>query len=412
MKDCFRMRWTPAPFTSVLFFILLTIAGLLLDLTPVASVAMSLAWMIAIVCAAMLFSKKENSASSPSATATLASSKGVGILLSAFSLSVALTFFVIYAFDYLAPTTPTETASLFSESAEGIHFLIALLLCGIAYALSDMISQKKFERAITQSIPTLASELSINKMQNKALPDMSLLEDGRAYDIAKIGIFDGKYALPDFYIREIKHLAQDASDDVIRQKSKKAIETLKKLETLPSHSFEILKTEYSYHEDLSLSLTDLLLQFATEHQSKIITIEPLLYKSDGEHSPYVLSLDAIAAATKNSLPKGEYFSIKIQRLGKEPKQGIGYLEDGTMVVVNGGGDYLGKTIKTQFLSQKYSTSGKIIFCNAMSILEEEAQAFSQGTTNSGSSSPMVQRNSNYMIPSQMTSAYYSHESHQ
>ena len=58
-------------------------------------------------------------------------------------------------------------------------------------------------------------------------------------------------------------------------------------------------------------------------------------------------------------------TIKIQRLGKEPKQGVGYLEDGTMVVVNGGGEFLGETIRTQVLSQKYSSSGKIIFCNAL-----------------------------------------------
>ena len=79
----------------------------------------------------------------------------------------------------------------------------------------------------------------------------------------------------------------------------------------------------------------------------------------------VISLETIAAALKPGAQRGEILSIKIQRLGKEPKQGVGYLDDGTMVVVNGGGEFLGQLIRTQVLSQKYSSSGKIIFCNAL-----------------------------------------------
>jgi uncharacterized protein YacL len=61
---------------------------------------------------------------------------------------------------------------------------------------------------------------------------------------------------------------------------------------------------------------------------------------------------------------GEHIKIKIQRYGKEPKQGVGYLEDGTMVVVNGGGEYLGELIEAKVLSVKHTTSGRMIFCNA------------------------------------------------
>jgi uncharacterized protein YacL len=66
---------------------------------------------------------------------------------------------------------------------------------------------------------------------------------------------------------------------------------------------------------------------------------------------------------------GESMKIKIQRLGKEPNQGVGYLEDGTMVVVNGAGDFIGQNIDVQVLSVKHTTSGRMVFCNT---LEEEA----------------------------------------
>jgi uncharacterized protein YacL len=67
---------------------------------------------------------------------------------------------------------------------------------------------------------------------------------------------------------------------------------------------------------------------------------------------------------------GEKLSIKIQRYGKEEKQGVGYLDDGTMVVVNGGGDYIGEVIEVQVLSVKHTASGRMIFCNTI----EEGEA--------------------------------------
>ena len=62
---------------------------------------------------------------------------------------------------------------------------------------------------------------------------------------------------------------------------------------------------------------------------------------------------------------GEFLEVKIQRHGKEARQGVGYLEDGTMVVVNGGGDFIGDSIKGQVLSVKHTSSGRMIFCNAL-----------------------------------------------
>ena len=60
---------------------------------------------------------------------------------------------------------------------------------------------------------------------------------------------------------------------------------------------------------------------------------------------------------------GEQLQLKIQRTGKEPRQGVGYLEDGTMVVINGGGDYIGETCVAQVLSVKHTSSGRMVFCN-------------------------------------------------
>lgn len=79
----------------------------------------------------------------------------------------------------------------------------------------------------------------------------------------------------------------------------------------------------------------------------------------------IINLHLLANALKPITQTGEFLHIKIQRYGKEPRQGVGYLEDGTMVVVNGGAEFIGETIKTQVLSVKHTSSGRMIFCNAM-----------------------------------------------
>src|SRR3989338_9826200 len=78
----------------------------------------------------------------------------------------------------------------------------------------------------------------------------------------------------------------------------------------------------------------------------------------------IINLHNLSNALKPLMQAGEHIKIKIQRYGKEPRQGVGYLDDGTMVVVNGGGQYIRQTIDAQVLSVKHTTSGRVIFCNA------------------------------------------------
>ena len=82
----------------------------------------------------------------------------------------------------------------------------------------------------------------------------------------------------------------------------------------------------------------------------------------------IINIHALSNALKPLMQRGEVMRIKIQRHGKEDRQGVGYLEDGTMVVVNGGGDFIGETITVHVLSVKHTTSGRMIFCN---VAEDE-----------------------------------------
>lgn len=158
----------------------------------------------------------------------------------------------------------------------------------------------------------------------------------------------------------------DDDDELVKERARQAYETYKKLETF---GIQTIKHK-DFDSVFETNFQEGLLSYARAIGGTILSNDSAI-KNGGkaEHADVpVVFIEAVASSFKPALPKGQQFSIKIQRLGKEPKQGIGYLDDRTMVVVNGGGDYLGRMVKTQVLSQKYSSSGKIIFCN---LIEED-----------------------------------------
>jgi uncharacterized protein YacL len=190
--------------------------------------------------------------------------------------------------------------------------------------------------------------------------DISAIEDSRLADLARSGILDHQLVIPSFVLKEIQK-GIDAQDEATKIRFRKCFEQIKRLENMPNLGLAIKEFHTSEADDLGTKLS----RTAKLVGAYILTSEQNTIKQTEEEGVTIISIEAIANAIKPTAQRGEILTIKIQRPGKEPKQGVGYLEDGTMVVVNGGGDFLGETIKTLVLSQKYSSSGKIIFCNAI-----------------------------------------------
>ncbi len=203
------------------------------------------------------------------------------------------------------------------------------------------------------------SALPISKKKQLVL-DLTAIEDPRLIELARSGLLDQSLVIPHFILSEIQK-SFDSPDENVRLRAKRCQEHVKRLESFSELQLEIKEFASSEDEEINSRLV----RAAKSIDGYILSsYEPSQLKAD-EDIPTTISLDTIATALKPGAQRGEILQIKIQRLGKEPKQGVGYLDDGTMVVVNGGGEFLGQTIRTQVLSQKYSSSGKIIFCNAI-----------------------------------------------
>lgn len=210
---------------------------------------------------------------------------------------------------------------------------------------------------IVLSFPFLKIDTKTKK--KKILLDPAALIDSRFFELAQSGLLDESLLLSKTFLNELKDLAE-SSDDAVKTKAKKQLDIVQKLESLPNFNLELIEIQLSSKDQFPKLVT-----FAKELNANILTSDfPKIYQTqlDGVK---VINLNLISQVLKPVTMGGEVMTIKVQRYGKEPRQGVGYLEDGTMVVINGGGEFIGENIKANVLSVKHTSSGRMIFCNVM-----------------------------------------------
>ncbi|MGZ3633830.1 MAG: TRAM domain-containing protein [Parachlamydiaceae bacterium] len=224
-------------------------------------------------------------------------------------------------------------------------------------------------------IPFIKLEPASKKKKDIVI-DSSTLLDTRIIDLALTGLLDNHLIIPRFVLKEF-NLMNEQGDEAAKAKARRGFEVLRKLESIPNLNIRYIETDFPELKDSTTKLSHL----ARIMDASIITADlgrPQQQTSEGIRT---VNIHALSNAFKAIPQSGEYLTIKIQRKGKEPGQGVGYLEDGTMVVVNGGEEFIFDTIRAQILSVKSTSSGRMVFCNAaeddLSEPHELADAVSQ-----------------------------------
>ncbi len=198
------------------------------------------------------------------------------------------------------------------------------------------------------------------------LLDLSALSDPRIIDLAASGLLDRRLILPRFLLKEL-HQQEEERDEGVSHKAKRVLEVVRKLETLPDLHLRFQDTDFPEIKELSGKV----LHLARLLDSDILSADINRVQLAQVEGIRAINIHALSNALKPLMQKGEFLKIKIQRLGKEEMQGVGYLEDGTMVVVNGAGNHIGETIASRVLSVKHTSSGRMIFCNVAENGEED-----------------------------------------
>jgi uncharacterized protein YacL len=186
--------------------------------------------------------------------------------------------------------------------------------------------------------------------------DTSVIIDGRVADICKTGFLEGTLVVPHFVLRELQQIA-DSADSAKRNRGRRGLDVLEKIKSVPGVVVQIVEKDYPDVKEVDLKLIEL----AKELGAKIVTNDFNLNKVSQLRGVDVLNINELANALKPVVLPGETMKVFILKEGKEYNQGVAYLDDGTMVVVDNARRMIGKTIATQVTSVLQTTAGKMIF---------------------------------------------------
>ncbi len=198
------------------------------------------------------------------------------------------------------------------------------------------------------------------KKEVKAIPpkvlDTSVIIDGRIADICKTGFIEGKLVIPEFVLDELRHIA-DSSDDLKRVRGRRGLDILNIIKEELQIEVEISKSDFNDIAEVDMKL----LKLASVLNGKVVTNDFNLNKVAQVQGVEVLNINELANAVKPVAIPGEEMIVQVVKEGKENSQGIAYLDDGTMIVVDGGRKHMGETIRVLVTSVLQTPAGRMIF---------------------------------------------------
>src|SRR6266851_4322340 len=260
----------------------------------------------------------------------------IGVVL---GLVVSLLFTLV-----VSRTSEPEPTKSFIEFAS----LLSLGYLGLAIGTRRGRDLRQVALPGQASIPVPAAPSLLMK-----LVDTSVLIDGRIADICETHFLDGSLGLPRFVLHELQMVA-DSSDSLKRQRGLEVVQRMQKMQGL---EIRVLDDEVAGHAGVDQKLVEL----ARRTGSKIVTNDYNLNKVARVQNIPVLNINELANALKPAVLPGESMRVLILREGKEPSQGVAYLDDGTMVVVDGARRLINRTVDILVTSVHQTPAGKMIF---------------------------------------------------
>jgi uncharacterized protein YacL len=233
-------------------------------------------------------------------------------------------------------------------------FLQVTLLLVLTY-LGIVIGANKGDLLNLQALGGLFGAERAPKRHYKVL-DTSVIIDGRIADICDAGFLDGVVLLPQFVLRELQ-LVADSPDSLKRNRGRRGLDILQRIQKISNVHTQIVEDDYPHIREVDLKLIEL----AKKYEAKIVTNDFNLNKLAQLQGLEVLNINELANVLKPIVLPGEIMRVFILKEGKEPNQGVAYLDDGTMVVVENARRLISRTIDVTVTSVLQTTAGKMIF---------------------------------------------------
>jgi uncharacterized protein YacL len=281
----------------------------------------------------------------------------LGLLIVLFEMRlerISLPRLIGAAFGAILGTISAFLVSLVLSKATMDPFIGIALLIMMTY-LGLVVGARKGDMLNLAALGGVFGGENSSKKSFKIL-DTSVIIDGRIADIAETGFLDGVLVIPQFVLRELQ-LVADSADSMKRNRGRRGLDILQRIQKMAHLNVQIVEEDFPQVREVDMKLIEL----AKVYDCKVITNDFNLNKVAQLHGVEVLNINELANSLKPIVLPGETMRVFILKEGKEYNQGVAYLDDGTMVVVDNAKRMISKTIDISVTSVLQTTAGKMIF---------------------------------------------------
>nr|WP_294681833.1 PIN domain-containing protein [uncultured Anaerotignum sp.] len=234
-----------------------------------------------------------------------------------------------------------------------LNILFGFLGIRVARRKKDDVNVRTLKEVLMTTPPSTAEDSIYGRPK---ILDTSVIIDGRILDLLQTGFIEGKIIIPDFVLEELRHIA-DSADSLKRQRGRRGLDILNEIQKQLAVPVEI----QSFHPAQQMEVDSMLLKMADSMDAFVVTNDFNLNKVAEFQGVRVLNINELSNAVKPVVLPGEEMVVTVIKAGKEAGQGIAYLNDGTMIVVDGGSKHIGETITVIVTSVLQTSAGRMIF---------------------------------------------------
>ena len=291
--------------------------------------------------------------------------KGIIAIIDGFERNIQKLTVTEFLFGTLGLLVGLVFATLIGVPISRIHFVIGPILfilidlIGALVGIKIFIKRKDDILNLLTSIKKNGIRDKKNKHNEKICPkilDTSVIIDGRIFDICQTGFVEGPLVIPGFVLNELRHIS-DSADGLKRNRGRRGLDILNKIQKELSIETQIYEEDFPEIAEVDAKL----LKLAQVLNGKVVTNDFNLNKVAEFQGVPVLNINELANAIKPVLLPGEEMKVMVMKDGKESSQGIAYLDDGTMIVVEGGRKFISEEIMVVVTSVLQTAAGRMIF---------------------------------------------------
>ncbi len=268
---------------------------------------------------------------------------------------------VLLSYLMLQAINPVFDALRMQQYRGGVGMVLTLM---ITYFSSSLLMQTRDDFRFVIPYVEFSREL---KGVRPLILDSSALIDGRVSDVVETKIIDSKMIVPDFVLKEVQDIA-DSQDKNRRTRGRRGLDVLAKLQQMPHAEVSVYDTKKHDGDARTTTVDQRLVELAKDLNGRIVTSDFNLNKVAGVQGVEVINLNDVATSLRPRYLPGDALKVRIIREGEAPGQGVGYLDDGTMVVCEQTRDQIGKEVEVTVTSMLQSSSGRMIFARPTALM--------------------------------------------